>query len=264
MPPLTSRRCRFWSRARRASEARRRKRPGAVLARPGMSNCVSRPHFSQSASRKTAFLQPFEGASTTAQGPEASSFGRRERPPSPTLICCTGECQVPRWISRSHRKPPLAPLGRYEPINEVDRSTADLKAAVDESFDDSSSKASRRSPRSPGRLKPARRGRSRRAAFGRFTAAQRPTARGTNGCGVGHSGVPSALDAAGRANASCARHPLTLQSLNGTPGLAGCGASGLTRRSQLLVKGRPENALRTKLNASSNAALTPPLWVIPG
>ena len=155
MPPLTSRRCRFWSRARRASEARRRKRPGAVLARPGMSNCVSRPHFSQSASRKTAFLQPFEGASTTAQGPEASSFGRRERPPSPTLICCTGECQVPRWISRSHRKPPLAPLGRYELLNYVDRSTVDLKTAVAESFDDSFMKASRRSPRSVRRLQPA-------------------------------------------------------------------------------------------------------------
>jgi len=59
-------------------------------------------------------------------------------------------------------------------------------------------------------------------------------------------------------------HPSQFQSLNGTPGVAGCGASGLTRRSQLLVVGRPERAARTKANSSSNAALTPPLCVIPG
>jgi len=55
---------------------------------------------------------------------------------------------------------PVSPMGRYEPLNQVDRSTADLKTVVVESFDDSSLRVSRRSPLSTGRLKPAKSRRS--------------------------------------------------------------------------------------------------------
>ena len=43
----------------------------------------------------------------------------------------------------------MTTMGRYEPLNQVDRSTADLKTAVAESFDGSSLRVSRRSPWQP-------------------------------------------------------------------------------------------------------------------
>jgi hypothetical protein len=45
--------------------------------------------------------------------------------------------------------------GRFEPLNQVDRPTAVLTTAGADSFDDSSLRVSRRSPRSTGRLQPA-------------------------------------------------------------------------------------------------------------
>lgn len=54
------------------------------------------------------------------------------------------------------------------------------------------------------------------------------------------------------------------QSLKGIPGVEACGSPGATRWPQSLAVGWFANALRTKRNSSSKAALTPPLCVMPG
>ena len=56
---------------------------------------------------------------------------------------------------------------------------------------------------------------------------------------------------------------LSPQSLKGMPAAAAWVAPGATRLLQLLATGLFARTLRTKRNSTSNAALTPPLWVMP-
>jgi len=71
---------------------------------------------------------------------------RRHEAQSVLASVCFADADSQIWLAAS---------GRYEPLDQVDRLTADLKTAVAESFDDSSLRVSRRSTRSTGRLKPA-------------------------------------------------------------------------------------------------------------